>query len=231
MSRRGTVVLCHGAWHGDWCWGRVVPLLEERDLAVRTLTLPSIDASPGDESGLTGDAAAVAAVLDETGGASVLLGHSYGGMVITAAAAGRSDVGRLVYLCAFIPDAGESLVSLTGGKPAPWILMLEDGRTLADPARAADLFYGDCDAETQAWAVDRIRPMPAAPFVEPVTEASWHAIPSTYIVCAQDGALPPDEQRGVFAPRANEVVELAASHSPFLSQPAALADLIASRAA
>jgi pimeloyl-ACP methyl ester carboxylesterase len=225
------VVLVHGAWHGAWCWERVVPLLEARGLDVRTLTLPSIDAPASDESGLSGDAAAVARVLDDAGGTSLLVGHSYGGMVVTAAAAGRTDVGRLLYLCAFAPDAGESLVALTGGAPAPWIRTLEDGRALADLEQAADLFYGGCDPETQRAAIERLRPMPVPPFVEPVAGVAWHTIPSTYVVCAQDGALPPELQRDVLAPRLAETIELEASHSPFYSQPETVAELIAARAA
>jgi pimeloyl-ACP methyl ester carboxylesterase len=225
------VVLVHGAWHGSWCWDEIVRLLEARGISVRTVDLLSVGADPGDESGLSGDAAAVSELLDETGGAAILVGHSYGGMVITSAAAGRSDVARLFYLAAFMPDAGESLFALTGGEPAPWIVQNEDGRVIADLDRAAEVFYADCAEETRQEAIDRLRPMPPASFVEPVPEAAWRSIPSTYVVCAQDRALPPELQRGVFAPRADEVIELQASHSPFFSQPAALVDLIATRVA
>jgi pimeloyl-ACP methyl ester carboxylesterase len=220
-----TVVLVHGAWHGAWSWERVVPLLEARGLSARTLDLPSIGAPADDKDGLTGDAAAVARVLDETGGAAVLCGHSYGGMVVTKAAEGRGDVGRLVYLCAFMPEAGESLVAITRG-PAPWIRRLEDGRTLPDLSQAAHLFYGDCDAETRERATGLMRPMPGAPFTEAVVEAPWRTIPSTYVVCTQDNAIPVELQRDVFAPRAEQVVELEASHSPFFSQPEAVADIL-----
>ena len=78
-------------------------------------------------------------LLDETGGTFVLCGHSYGGMVVTVAAAGRSDIGQLVYLCAFMPDVGESLFGLTGGGLAPWIDVLEDGRTIPDLVHRAEV--------------------------------------------------------------------------------------------
>jgi pimeloyl-ACP methyl ester carboxylesterase len=231
MSRSSsTIVLVHGAWHGSWCWDDLVPLLEERGFTVRTIDLPSVGADPASGADLTGDAAAVRSLLDEIEGRVLLLGHSYGGMVITQAAAGHQGVQRLVYLCAFMPDEGESLVALTGGEPAPWIRFLDDGRTLPDLEQASDLFYGDCDNETARRAVDSIRPMSAAPFVEPVGRAAWHEIDATYVVCAQDGALPPELQRDVFAPRAAEALELERSHSPFLSDPAGLAELIAERA-
>jgi pimeloyl-ACP methyl ester carboxylesterase len=224
------VVLVHGAWHGSWCWERVTPLLEEQGLVVRTLDLPSVGAEPGDAADLSGDAAAVRALLDEIEGPILLVGHSYGGMVVTQAAAGHTAVRRLVYLCAFMPDEGESLFQLTGGEPAPWIRLLDDGRALPDLEQAPAVFYGDCDEETAARATAAIRPMAAAPFVEPVAAAAWREIDATYVVCAQDGALPPELQREVFAPRAAEVVELDRSHSPFLSDPRTLADLLAERA-
>jgi pimeloyl-ACP methyl ester carboxylesterase len=226
---RSTVVLVHGGWHGSWCWVQVVPLLERRGLSVRTIDLPSIGADPLDRSGLSGDAAAVAALLDDAEEPSLLCGHSYGGMVITQAAAGRTDVARLVYLCAFMPDAGESVLSIVGERP-PWIVAREDGRWLPDLEQAAAIFYADCDVDTQRASTARLRPMTTAPVEEPVASAAWRDIPSTYVICTQDMAIPVEWQRERFAPRADEVVELDASHSPFFSLPSAVADLLAERA-
>jgi pimeloyl-ACP methyl ester carboxylesterase len=228
-GERAAIVLVHGAWHGSWCWDRVVPLLESQDLPVHLVDLPSIGADPDDPSALSGDAAAVRRILDEASGPFLVCGHSYGGMVVTHATAGRKDVVRLVYLCAFMPDAGESLLSLTGG-PAPWIREQADGRMLPDLALAAETFYGDCDPEIQRASIERLRPMPPAPFAEAVPQAAWREIASTYIVCTEDMAIPVEWQRDVFAPRAEEAVELEASHSPFLSQPSVVADLLAERA-
>jgi pimeloyl-ACP methyl ester carboxylesterase len=227
--QRSTVVLVHGGWHGSWCWERVTPLLDRRGLSVRTIDLPSIDADADNGSGLSGDAAAVAALLDDMQEPALLCGHSYGGMVITQAAAGRQDVARLVYLCAFMPDAGESVLSIIGGPP-PWIVVHEDGRWLPDLEQAAATFYADCDAETQRASTARLRPMPTAPVEEPVYSAAWHDIPSTYVVCTEDAAIPVEWQRNLFAPRADDVVDLDASHSPFFSQPSGVADLLAERA-
>jgi pimeloyl-ACP methyl ester carboxylesterase len=226
---RSTVVLVHGGWHGSWCWAQVVPLLDRRGISVRTIDLPSIDADPDDRSTLSGDAAAVAALLDDLQAPALLCGHSYGGMVITQAAASRQDVARLVYLCAFMPDTGESLLSIIGER-APWIVVLEDGRWLPDLDQAAATFYADCDAATQRASIARLRPMPTAPVEEPVSAAPWRDIPSTYVVCTQDMAIPVEWQRELFAPRADDVVELEASHSPFFSRPSAVADLLAERA-
>jgi len=223
-----TIVLVHGAWHGSWCWQRVTPLLENRGLAVRTVDLPSVGALPGAGTNLSADAAAVEAVIASVAGPVVLCGHSYGGMVISHAAFER--VTRLVYLCAFMPLESESVVSIGGGRHAPWIQLLEGGLTLPDPAQTDTVFYGDCDAQTVLWAKGQIRPQSGAPFDEPVPRPAWRNIPSTYVVCANDMALPADVQRNVFAPRATESIELQTSHSPFLSQPDAVADLLAARA-
>jgi pimeloyl-ACP methyl ester carboxylesterase len=224
-----TIVLVHGAWHGSWCWQRVTSLLEKRGLAVRTVDLPSVGAGPGAGIDLSADAAAVEAVIAGVAGPVVLCGHSYGGMVISRVSAER--VTRLIYICAFMSLEGESLVSIGGGRHAPWIQMLDGGLTLPDPAQTQSIFYGDCDASTVEWAKSQLRPQSGAPFDEPVPHPAWRHIPSTYVVCANDMALPPEVQRNVFAPRATETLELQAGHSPFLSQPDAVAALLAARVA
>jgi len=229
-AERSTVVLVHGAWGGSWCWERVVPLLEQRGVQAVTVDLPSVGAEPDDECSLAADAAVVTRVLDGGDGPFLVCGHSYGGMVVTQATAGRSDVARLVYLCAFMPDAGDSLFTITGGA-APWIDVLDDGRTLPDLERAAVVGYADCDDTTRANAIARLRPQVPAPFLDPVPAVAWREIPTTYVVCTEDQSLPVELQRDVFAPRAGEVVELASSHSPFFSQPERVADLLAERAA
>lgn len=226
-STRPTIVLVHGAWHGAWCWQRVVSLLTSRQCAVRTVELPSVGAGPNINVGLERDAAAVRTVIDEVGGPVLLCGHSYGGMVISQASDRNPQVSKLVYLCAFVPESGESLVAIGGGQLAPWIQLLDGGLTVPDRARAAELFYADCDATTQAWAIGKIRPQCGAPFSDVVAHPGWKGIRSTYVVCSADRAMPPDWQRDMFAPRLNKVVEINASHSPFLSQPSALADMLA----
>jgi pimeloyl-ACP methyl ester carboxylesterase len=223
-----TIVLVHGAWHGSWCWQRVTPLLEKRGVAVRTVDLPSVGARPGSGTDLSADATAVEAVIKDVAGPILLCGHSYGGMVISRVAPER--VTRLVYICAFMPLEGESLVSIGGGRHAPWIQTLDGGLTLPDPLQTATVFYGDCDALTVEWARGQIRPQSGTPFDEPVPHPAWRKIPSTYVVCANDMAMPVEVQRNVFVPRATETIELQASHSPFLSQPGAVADLLQARA-
>jgi pimeloyl-ACP methyl ester carboxylesterase len=240
VSTRATLVLVHGAWHGSWCWQRLIPHLEERGIAVRTVDLPSVirretppsASSGGRAAGLREDAAAVRAIVDSITGPVVLCGHSYGGMVISLAASRqtRGPVARLIYLCAFMPEERQSLVAIGGNQHAPWIQMLDDDLTLPDLSRAAEVFYGDCDEATRKWAIAQLQPQSNVAFITPVARPAWREIASTYIVCARDGAMPPDLQRSLFAPRAGRSIELDTSHSPFLSQPAALADALASQA-
>lgn len=231
-----TLILVHGAWHGIWCWERLLPQLEERGIAVRSVDLPSVSRgdtgsarkSSGRAVGLRDDANAVRAVIESVGaGAPVALcGHSYGGMVISQAGS-HPRVSRLIYLCAFMPEPRQSLVAIGGNRHAPWIRMLDDEMTLPEVSLAGEVFYNDCDAATREWASARLAPQFNAAFIAPVARPAWRAIPSTYIVCARDRALPPDLQRRVFAPRAERSMELDAGHSPFLSQPAALAHALA----
>ena len=227
IATRPAIVLVHGAWHGAWCWQRVVPLLTSRHFVVRTVELPSVGAGPDVTVGLEDDGAAVRAVMDEVGGPVLLCGHSYGGMVISHASSRHPRVTKLVYLCAFVSESGESLVAIGQGRLAPWVQVLDGGLTLPDPTQAAELFYSDCDAETQVWAVGKLRPQCAAPFSDGVPHPGWKDIPSTYVICSDDRAMLPGWQRNLFAPRLDKVVELNSSHSPFLSQPSALADVLA----
>jgi pimeloyl-ACP methyl ester carboxylesterase len=197
-------------------------------MRVRAVDLPSTSPNPPPDTNLSTDAAAVREVIEQLGDEVVVCGHSYGGMVISHPAVGtHPQVARLVYLCAFMPDSGQSLLSLRGGQNAPWIRTDERGMTLPDPEQALAAFYGDCDPATQQWALGQLRPQPEACYLEPVTTAAWTSTPSTYIVCRQDGAIPLELQLGLLAPKAQEILELNASHSPFLSQPAALAELLA----
>ncbi len=229
MSRTArSIVLAHGAWHGSWCWARVVPPLEQRGFVVRAVDLPSTGINPPPGADLSADAVAVRKVIEDMPGNVLVCGHSYGGMVISHPEVGTHPrVVHLAYVCAFMPDRGQSLFAIGDGKPAPWIRVDERGMTLPDLDQAAELFFGDCDPETQRWAIGRLRRQPAAPFAEPVAEPAWLRTKSTYIVCTQDRVMPIEVQRGLFAPRAGSVFELEASHSPFLSCPDQLAQRLA----
>lgn len=223
------VLLVHGAWHGAWCWERVVAPLETRGIATHTVDLPSCGPQPGGRMTFADDATTVSRALDEIGTPAVVVGHSYGGMVITEGAADHANVRHLVYLAAFMPDIGEQTLTLLTGAPEPNPALFAairndaDGWATVDPAVVHELFYGDCDPGDAALAAAQLRPMRGGN--DTITSVAWKAAPSTYVVAAQDRVIPPSLQR-LMAKRATSVVEWETSHSPFWSRPELLADLL-----
>lgn len=211
-----SVLLVHGAWHGAWCWE---PVQQHLPGAV-ALDLPS-NHIPG--SGFADDVAAVRATLDAMVAPVVLVGHSYGGAVITEAGT-HPNVGHLVYLCAFVLDTDESVITNSAPSPPSGLgaaMRVVGDHVVVDPAGAAAVFYGDCVEQP----VDRLVPHAAAVFGEPVgPRPAWRSVPSTYVVCTLDQAIHPDEQR-FFAARCTSIVELEASHSPMLSMPGRVSEI------
>jgi len=219
-----TVVLVHGAWHGPWCWAAVLAGLDERGIPAVAVDLPGPD--------LHADADHVRAVLDGLDGPAVLVGHSYGGAVVTDAGM-HPAVERLVYLAAYAPDEGETLWSLAGAHErsalGDAIEVHDDGTLTLDRGLAAPALYGDCDATDVERALGLLRPQCLGCFVEAPRAVAWRHRPTTYVVCGADRAVPPEAQRHL-AGRipAVALVELPdASHSPFLSRPRDLVDLLA----
>jgi pimeloyl-ACP methyl ester carboxylesterase len=212
------VVLVHGAWHGAWCWAEVVDELDALGVSNEAVELPL--------TGLVDDAAVVREAIERAGPGVVVVGHSYGGIVISQAAAGVDGVGRLVYLAAFMTDEGEDELSIMTAHDSPVLgaVVIVDGGAAIDPARAPAIFYGDSDAATVAKVVPRLRPMRGGGRLEGAP--AWKSIPSTYVVCTEDRALPVTAQRDM-ATRAEAVVEWPTDHSPFLTRPRELATLIA----
>jgi len=213
------VVLVHGAWHGAWCWDAVVEELERRGVTVDAVELPL--------SGFTDDVRAAREATEAMGPDTVLVGHSYGGLVISEAALGL-PVRRLVYVAAFMSEAGEDVTAVLteyGSDLTESVVVTDTGLTV-DPEVAPGLFYGDSDRRMALAMVSRLRPMPLEPLVQP-SEPAWTSIPSTYVVCTADRVLPPAAQRWMAA-RADEVVEVESDHSPFLAHPRVLADLAVS---
>ena len=215
------VILVHGAWHGGWCFQRVVPALRERGLEVSAIDLPL--------QGSAGDVALAREHIEQQPGA-VVLGHSYGGLVITHAAAGL-DVAHLVYLAALMPDEQEDIAAtVTGAPPAvalsKAVVMRDDGLMAIDPALGADAFYHDCEPRDAEDALSRLRPQLIDGFPKLECAPPWKNVPSTYVICRDDRALHPDLQRD-FSKRAANVVEWDGAHSPFLSRPPQVIELLA----
>ena len=221
-----TAVLVHGAWYGAWCWERVVPLLDAAAVPLVMVDLPSVS---HETATLHDDADYVRGALDTIDGEVVLLGHSYGGAVVTAAGV-HPNVVQLVYLCAFVLEVGESVQenSLTGGEDPSDLsaaVQIVDGVFTVDPERAVAALFHDCTPDVAAAAVDRLRPQSLGSLGGYAEAAAWHDKPATYVVCTDDHALPVALQRSN-ASRIGESVDWPTSHSPFLSRPDLVADLL-----
>ena len=227
QDSRTSIVLVHGAFADGSSWNKVIPLLETEGFTVTAVQNPL--------KSLSEDVATTKRVLDAQKGDVVLVGHSYGGAVITEAAAGNSKVKALVYVAAFAPDAGETLGALGERFPAPPLgtAVVPDsaGFLYIDRAKVADVFANDLPKEEAALLAATQKPLAAAIFGEPLKAAAWKSIPSWYVVSTQDKAINPDLER-FMAKRMNaKTKELKASHVSFISNAAEIAKVIESAAA
>lgn len=212
--------------------------LQRRGLRVEAIDLPSRGDSGQPLGDLYADADAVTARLDAIGEPTLLVGHSYGGMVVTDAG-GHDAVTGLVYVGAFLPPHGKSALDVFGeqapeGAAGSELLactrLTDDGSaSILDPDGAAGALYGDCDEAVQRWALERLAHQSMASVTQVPRRQAWAVKPTTYVVCADDRALPAWQQRSM-AHKVERVVELPTSHSPFLSRPDELADILATAA-
>jgi len=227
------IVFVHGACvkDGSWWWQRTGELLAERGLASEAPALPSCGETgqPTDAAGpgLAEDVAAVRHVLTASDEPTVVVAHSYGGIVTAEAAAGVAAVRQLLLVSSYLPEVGESLSSFGAGDgPAPFLEIDPDGGTFTVRQDAlAQTFLQDCDVEIQRDALSKTARQSLSVLQQPVQSAAWQHVPSTYLVCAEDLGTSAARQRE-YARRAGRRVELDAGHHPFLSRPAAVRDLI-----
>ncbi len=212
-SPRLTIVLVHGAWAGPSGWDEVVAGLHEDGFITATPTL--------DLMSIAGDVATVRAALDATPGQKILVGHSYGGIVISNAAFGRSDVLGLVYTAAFVPDQGDSVVSLgVGFKPTDALNhLIFTGAPFAspafiDPAFFPELFCQDLNPKLAATLNAAQRPVNAPILFSPSGPVAWHSLPSWYAISGKDLIIDPAEQRFMAQRAGATTIEFpAASHA------------------
>jgi pimeloyl-ACP methyl ester carboxylesterase len=217
------LLLVHGAFHGAWCWDKLTPELDLRGIDHEEVELPFISWAE--------DVAVVRSAIDRLGsdgGDVTVLGHSFGGAIISGAAADEGapygNAGSLIYLTAVMlaPDQ-----TLTPGDGAAMTAIKIDGETAScDPASARSVFYHRCSIEVSDWATSHLRPMPSALLMSPPPAVpAWRLLPSTYILCADDRiiSLPAQQQ---MAANAGSTVSIDSDHSPFLSYPGVLADAL-----
>ena len=217
-------VLVHGLWHGGWCWEAVRAGLTGRGVDSVAVELPLTD--------LASDVQVTREALDRVGRPAVLVGHSYGGAVVTEAGA-HPLVRELVYLAAYQLDEGESVSRPGAVRELPdtrlgEAMRVSDGEVALDPDLGRQLLYPDAAADVAAAAVARLRPVGRTVFRGVPGRIAWRTVPSTYVVCTQDEVVHPERQRAM-ARRATRTVEWACGHSPTATRPAAVADLVAER--
>jgi pimeloyl-ACP methyl ester carboxylesterase len=162
-------------------------------------------------------------VVDEP---TVVVAHSYGGIVAAEAAASVGSVRHLLLISSYLPEVGQSLSSFSDGVPAPFLdIDTESGTFGVRSDVLAETFLQDCDLDVRAQAMTHLARQSLQVTQQPVQAAAWQQVPSTYLVCAADRGTPAERQRE-FARRAGTIVEFDAGHHPFLSQPAAVRDLL-----
>lgn len=220
-SAAANVVLVHGAFVDGSGWRPVYDILTQGGYHVAVVQNPTLS--------LQGDAAATRLIIDAQDGPVVLVGHSYGGAVITEAGT-HPNVAALVYISAFAPDRDESVNALISGFPADTPQMPglppRDGFIFQDPAKFHASFGADLPADLAAFIVDSQVPWGMDAAAGTVTDPAWRTKPSWYMVAAEDREIPPAAQRTMSQRAGSTVVEVPASHAVYITQPALVADLI-----
>ncbi len=215
------VVLVHGGFVDGSGWEGVYTLLKKQGYSVAIVQNPT--ASLGD------DVAVTKRVIAAQNGPVILVGHSYGGAVITEAGNDRNVAG-LVYITAFAPDRNESVQTLIQnpppGAPVPPILPPEDGFLFLDRSKFAASFAADVNPEMAAFMADSQVPWGVEALADAVTEPAWKSKPTWYLVATDDRMIPPDAQRAMANRAGATIAETKGSHAVYVSQPRAVADLI-----
>jgi len=222
-----TYILVHGGWGGAWTWRDVGKELTRREIPWTALDLPSSTHGAHPNTYLADDAREVIEVAN-LDGPVVLVGHSYGGAVITEAAEQIPNVERVVHIAALVPALGQS--ASEAKDEVDIVTRLDDAIErqgdflVLDPVLAHLALYQDCKEKVAAWAVSQLTPQTIASFRSPRSSFDVD-VPSRYVLCTNDNAIDPTLQK-VMSQRCTEVVTLESDHSPFLSRPGVLTDLL-----
>ena len=215
------VVLVHGGFVDGSGWRRVYDILRKDGYDVSVVQNPTLS--------LDGDVDATKRIIDAQDGPVVLVGHSYGGAVITGAGNGP-NVAALVYIAAFAPDDGESVNTLIADPPpdapVPPILPPQDGFLLLDREKFHDSFAGDVDADEAAFMADSQVPWGIDALGGTISDPAWRNKPTWYLLTTEDRMIPPPAQQMMSGRAGSTVEEVAASHSVYVSQPEAVAAIV-----
>ncbi|MFI4923253.1 MAG: alpha/beta hydrolase [Burkholderiales bacterium] len=219
--KTSNVVLVHGGFVDGSGWEGVYKILRKDGYMVSVVQNPTIS--------LADDVAATKRIIALQNGPVILVGHSYGGVVITEAG-NDPKVAGLVYITAFAPDKGESVSTLIKdpppGAPVPPILAPQDGYLFLDKAKFPASFAGDLDIEKAAFMADSQVPWGLDALNGAISEAAWKTKPSWYLVATDDKMIPPAAQRFMSKRAGSTVIEVAGSHAVYVSQPNTVATLI-----
>jgi pimeloyl-ACP methyl ester carboxylesterase len=220
------IVLVHGGFVDGAGWEGVYRILKKQGYNVSVVQNPTIS--------LQDDVRVTKQVLSAQDGPAILVGHSYGGAVITEAGT-HPNVAAVVYITAFAPDKGESVGALIKGfpadAPAPPLLPPQDGFLFLDKKAFPAAFAGDVDAGKAAFMADSQVPWGLEAVGGAITEPAWRSKPSSYLVVTEDKMIPPAAQRAMSKRAGSKVVEVKGSHAIYVSQPQAVAALIEEAAA
>jgi len=215
------IVLVHGGFVDGSGWASVHKILKNKGYNVVVVQNAT--------KSLADDVATTKAAIDSVGGEVVLVGHSYGGVVITEAGT-HPKVSSLVYITAFAPEKGESVASLIAnpppGAPVPPILPPKDGYLFLDRTKFAASFAADVEADTASFMADSQVPWGVEALSGAVTEPAWRTKPSYYLVASEDKMIPPPAQRAMAGRAKAHVREVPGSHSVYVSKPAEVAEFI-----
>lgn len=237
VNLMATYVFVHGAWHGSWCWERVIPLLEKQGHLVLTVDLPGIDSEKTHDVSINLQryTDSVISVIDKANEPVILVGHSMGGIAISQAAERHPEkIKLLIYVTAYMLKDGEMMLDIIRTDKesliVPNLIPCNEGAAFnLKSDKLKDIFYGSCDQKDIENAVSRITSQPSAVFGGrlSLTDERYGKIPRYYIECLQDRAITKECQQNMYhASPCKKVFSLNTDHSPFYSKHEELAEIL-----